>query len=116
MIPDAAAQSAAPETCAHETAGSLITNCGLTTNFLDATMVAWFYGIGPWFVTLFWGVIVFVVWIRYRNAMLAMMVGAAIALGGAVAIPDNAAPMIVALVGTAIGVSLYLTISRVRGT
>lgn len=93
-----------------------MSNCAMTTNFLDATTVAWFYGIGPWFVTLFWGAVVFTIWIRYRNAMLALMVGAVIALGGAVAIPDNAAPMLVALVGSAIGISLYLTISRVRGT
>ena len=116
MIPAAHAQGTEPATCAHDTAGSFLTNCGITTNFLDATSVAWFYGVGPWFVTLFWGVLVFVIWIRYRNAMLAMMVGATVALGGAVAIPDNAGPMLVALVGSAIGISLYLTISRVRGT
>ena len=90
-------------------------NCGLTTNFLDATTVAYFYGVGPWFASLFWGVIVFVVYIRYRNAMLSLLVGGTLALGGAVAIPDAAAPMLVALVGTAIAASLYMTLARVRG-
>lgn len=116
MLGFARAQGADAPTCAHVTTGSLLENCGMTTNFLDSTMVAWAYGLGPWFATLFWGVIVFVVWIRYRNAMLSLMVGAAVALGGAVMIPDSAVPMIVALMGTTLGISLYLTISRVRGT
>ena len=103
------------QTCAHETTGSLMENCGLTTSFLDSTMVAWFYGIGPWFVSLFWAVVVFVVWIRYRNAMLSLLVGTTLALGGAVAIPDAAVPLIVALVGTALATSLYMTLARVRG-
>ena len=115
MISFAWAQTPAA-TCAHETTGSLLSNCGVTTNFLDSVMVAWFFGVGPLFTTFFWGVITFVVWLRYRNAMLSLLVGSTVALAGAVAVPDSAVPMIVAMVGTAIAVSLYLTISRVRGT
>lgn len=103
------------QTCAHKATGSLIENCGLTTDFLDATLVPWFYAVGPWFVSLFWAVIVFVTWIRYRNAMLSLLVGTTLALGGAVAVPDSAVPMVVALVGTAIAASLYMTLNRVRG-
>ena len=98
-----------------ELPGNFLKNCRLNDDFLTAA-ISPFEGVtGGLFVPIFWGVIVFSVYLRYHAAVLSLMVGLPVLLGGVIVFPDGANLVIPILIASVIGIALYFIVYRSPG-
>ena len=98
-----------------ELPGNLIKNCNFDTDFLTAA-ISPFEGLtGGLFVPIFWAVIVFSVYLRYHAAVLSLLIGLPVLLGGVVVFPDGANLVIPILIASVIGIALYFIVYRSPG-
>ena len=102
-------------TCSDNIVGSLISNCKLDTNFLDAVVSPWEMVTGGLFIPVFWGVVVFVIYLRYHSAILSLLSGIFVLFGATFAFPEGSALVIPLLVGSVVGLALYYIILRSPG-
>ena len=102
-------------TCSDNIVGSLINNCRLNTDFLDAVVSPWEMVTGGLFIPVFWGVIVFVIYLRYHSAISSLLSGIFVLFTATFAFPEGATMAIPLLVGSVVGIALYYVMLRSPG-
>lgn len=101
--------------CSSDALTHIIQACGLNENFIAGILSPWNTLMGGWFGPIFWGVIVLAVYVKYRNAMLALLGGIIPMTAIFAIIPSTELGLLAMIAGTAVGLALYqLVHSRVE--
>ena len=98
-----------------ELPGNFLENCRLTDDFLTGALSPFEGVTGGLFVPIFWGVIIFAVYLRYHAAVLSLLAGLPVLLGGIVAFPDGTGLVLPILIASVIGIALYFIVYRSPG-
>jgi len=92
---------------------SILETCGYDTNFLQAAVQPFEMITGGFLGMIFWGVITMCTYLKYRNSMLALLVGVPVLLIGAVALPQTAETFIVLMAAAAVSVTIFILIWKI---
>lgn len=87
---------------------TIIEQCRFDENFLQQVLLPFDMVTGGYLSIIFWGVICIAVYLKYHNAMMALLVGVPILLTAALAIPSQFAIYIGLLAATAVAVSIFI--------
>ena len=98
-----------------ELPGNFIRNCKLDADFLNSVIAPWEAVTGGLLVPLFWGVIVFAVYLRYHVSAYALMAGMPVLITGAVFLPGHATVVVPLMIVSVIGVALFFLVQRSPG-
>lgn len=92
---------------------SILSKCGYDTNFLQASVQPFEMVTGGFLSLIFWGVVTICVYLKYRNSMLALLVGVPVLMVGAIALPQTAETFIVLMAAAAVSVTIFILIWKI---
>jgi len=87
---------------------TIIEQCRFDENFLQQVLLPFDMVTGGFISLIFWGVICIAVYLKYHNAMIALLVGVPILMTAALAIPDQFGVYIGLLAATAVAVTIFI--------
>jgi len=87
---------------------TIIEQCRFDENFLQQVLLPFDMVTGGFLSLIFWGVICIAVYLKYHNAMIALLVGVPILMTAALAIPDQFGVYIGLLAATAVAVTIFI--------
>lgn len=103
------------EFCSSDPTVDIIESCNLTENFIGAVLSPWESLTGGFFGPVFWGIVVLAVYLKYRNAMTALLSGLIPLIFLFTVIPTDELQKIALVIITAAGLALYQVLhSRVE--
>lgn len=92
---------------------SLLEECHFDTHFLQNAVAPFELITGGMIGFVFWGVIIFGVYIKYQNGLLTMLVGLPVLFGSAIAFPSGFEMYITVGLAAVFATSIYITFWKV---
>lgn len=87
---------------------TIIEQCRFDERFLQQVLLPFDLVTGGFLGVIFWGVICVAVYLKYHNAMMALLVGVPVLMTAALAIPHQFSIYIGLLAATAVAVSIFI--------
>ena len=91
----------------------ILKNCGLDDQFLQASLAPFELITGGMIGFIFWGVLIFSVYLKYENAMLAILTGMPVLFLSALAFPSGFDAYLTAMLASAICCALFILIWKI---
>lgn len=92
---------------------TIIEKCNFDTNFLQAAVQPFELLSGGLLGMIFWVVLAISVYLKYGNALLALLVGVPVIMGSAIIFPDGSDIYLTILISLAVCSSIYIMIWKI---